>query len=619
VSAPSARRREAIRWAAASLPLSAVAGVLYIFFEWLFFITKPSPVAELPFPGQLSVLVETPLPALLPLVGAQVVASLLSLIAFPRVRLLALVPAAAVGGVLLLVLLDNFTYTVVGYGIIMAGGPMRLFYAMLLALFAAIVLLKLAPWLERVHSRRRVAGVAVAFAGVMAAAPVVADAVAGAAPDLAAPPSVGGGASNGGALPNILFLGADGVSADLLSAYGYGIPTSPFLERLREETLFFENAFSNVAKTHGSLVSLLTGRLPFSTRVTFPPTILQGEDSRKHLPGFLKSLGYTTLQLGMRHYADAADANLLGAFDAANYRWQRLEGLDGGAAVEDETDAFRTVVSERLVERVGHIFGLREAANDFAHVEGRAASRIWSDERRVETFLRWLPTAPRPWFVHMHLLDTHCCNYAPSRMHFTFEQVPGWAARDSQLRETDRQIETIFRALAEAGQLEQTVVVISSDHTWQWQTTGRIPLMIRFPAARIKGRVSANVQIADVAPTMLAYLGRQIPDWMDGVPLLDPTALAGDRLIFGVSDVVERTAIGQELKIIKDSGPPNYGARAATVIAGNRWLEVNLLNGAVRSGPVEGHTGKELAGVSGETAREQLRRVLARAGFRIGP
>ena len=178
--------------------------------------------------------------------------------------------------------------------------------------------------------------------------------------------------------PNILIVGIDGVDAESLSAYGYARDTSPYLAQLRDESLFFENAFSNVGRTHGSLVTLLTGRLPFSTHVTFPPTALEGDDAYRHLPGLLKRKGYTSLQLGMRHYADAEDANLLG-FDAANYRWQDLDHIkrtSGG----DEADVFRRAVAERLDERVGHLFGLRHAITSTPRSRGGRSRRL---ERRA--------------------------------------------------------------------------------------------------------------------------------------------------------------------------------------------------------------------------------------------
>ena len=76
-------RGQSIRWAIASLPLAPLALVAYLFSEWLFFITKPSPTAALPLDAQLLVLLKSPLPLLLPFLTAQAVASLASLVAHP--------------------------------------------------------------------------------------------------------------------------------------------------------------------------------------------------------------------------------------------------------------------------------------------------------------------------------------------------------------------------------------------------------------------------------------------------------------------------------------------------------------------------------------------------------
>ena len=81
---------------------------------------------------------KSPLPVLLPFLAAQAVASLASLIAYPRVRGVALLPAAAVCGFLLLLLIDNFTYTVFGFGILRAGEVFRIVYTLLLGLLTAV-------------------------------------------------------------------------------------------------------------------------------------------------------------------------------------------------------------------------------------------------------------------------------------------------------------------------------------------------------------------------------------------------------------------------------------------------------------------------------------------------
>jgi hypothetical protein len=232
----------------------------------------------------------------------------------------------------------------------------------------------------------------------------------------------------------------------------------------------------------------------------------------------------------------------------------------------------------------------------------------------MQTLLRYLPTAPEPWFVHLHLLDTHCCFYHPDALLFSGGSNPNMDARDSEIRETDANVQRLFQMLAASGRLERTIVVISSDHTSGWMTTGRVPLIIRFPAARQRGVVTANVQAADVAPTMLDYLGVKIPSWMDGVSLLDSKAREG-RHIFAVSDITEREGDLRNRNLL-DPGPPNYGTAAVSMIAGSRWFELSLLDGTLKSGAVEEHT-RPQPSVPQDEARRLIEEQIRRAGFRV--
>ena len=488
-------------------------------------------------------------------------------------------------------------------------------YTLLLCLLAAIAGWKLYEWVSMVFRRPRVMPVAFGIAAiVLCASPWVTSRRLPRDPDASVLPSLQR-AKTASSRPNILFLGADGLDASILSAYGYSRPTTPFLESISEDTLFFENAFSNAARTHGSLVTLLTGRSPFTTHVTFPPTVLQGEDSNRTLPVLLKALGYTTLQIGMRHYADAEDTNVRG-FDAANYRWQSLEEVDPDAPPADETDVFRAAVAERIDERLGRLLAMSPAGDTFAHVEGRQVVPQWRDERRVTTLVRYFEHAPEPWFVHLHLLDTHCCQWVPDRTHFSGGPSPDIDARDSQVRETDDNIRRLVDALESTGRLERTIIVINSDHASQWKITERVPLMIRFPKSAVRGRVAANVQIADVAPTMLSYLGVEIPAWMDGQSLLPGTAPSPSRRIFGVSDVKQRAG-PSGLRLLRESGPPNYGVSSVMMVSGNQWFDVSLRDGEVESGLVKGHTGADTPPVPEPEARALLLERIRSAGFEI--
>jgi hypothetical protein len=265
---------------------------------------------------------------------------------------------------------------------------------------------------------------------------------------------------------------------------------------------------------------------------------------------------------------------------------------------------------------VGHLFGLRHAIDVYAHVEGTRESPYWKDERRVETLTRYLPTATEPWFVHTHFLDTHCCVYRPKSMVFS---GPDRArdALDSQLREADDHVRAVVESLRASGRLERTIIVITSDHTNGWTTKGRVPLLIRFPGASITGRIAANVQLADVAPTLMQYLGEPIPSWMDGISLLDEQRRERARPIFGVSEIAGRHSVGLMVTALDNAGPPNYGAGTVTLISGDRWFELSLEDGALSSGAVEGHTAPTRASVDESAARTLLLERLAASGFTV--
>ena len=153
-------RLHPLRWAIVSLPLAPLALVAYLFFEWLFIVTKPGPTGALPLASQILVLTKSPLPLLLPFLAVQAVVSVASLIAYPRFRAVAVLPAAVVCGFLLLLLIDNFTYTLVGFGILRAGEVFRIVYTLLFGLLTATVGWKLESWLAQIFCRRRVIGFA---------------------------------------------------------------------------------------------------------------------------------------------------------------------------------------------------------------------------------------------------------------------------------------------------------------------------------------------------------------------------------------------------------------------------------------------------------------------------
>lgn len=595
-------RHRRLLWIGLTLPLPVAALAVYTLFEWLFFVTKPSAVSALPWRDRLAVLVETPAPFIPFVLALQAVATLAGILAFRRLRGIAVVPAGLLLGSLGLLLVDNFTHVLFGFSSTNTDVRLRFVYAGLLLILIAIASYRLHRWLDA-RTERAALGKAALIA--LIALPSFATF----AVREARRPKVGSffsfmdARSSPGSRPNVLFLTVDGVEARALSAYGHAKRTTPFLDSLRDETLFCENAFANACRTYGSLVTFLTGKLPSRTHVLDPPSMLDGDARYEHLPGILRRHGYRTLQLTMKHFADAADANLVDAFDLANYDWEtlRLARVDRAT---DTARVFRLQVFDRLQERLTRIFAAKDK-DAFAFVlqtsqEARQPS-YWSDERRAKTLLRFIAETEEPWFAQVHLLDTH-------------EGVAGDDVdSDTAIRMSDDWMRAIFAALRTGGQLDRTIIVIGSDHGREWQTRERVPLMIRFPHGRHARSERRNAQTADIAPTTLDALGLPVPAWMDGRSLLRP--LPDDRPIFALCGVADDNRPG-DLSHAARLRVPNFGTASAMTVVGSWWYEMRLADGAFTAGAVSGHTAPSVQ-TPPAIARATLEAHLSAAGYRL--
>jgi hypothetical protein len=205
-----------------------------------------------------------------------------------------------------------------------------------------------------------------------------------------------------------------------------------------------------------------------------------------------------------------------------------------------------------------------------------------------------------PWFAHVHMLDTHAG--------ITGEEVDP----DVALQDADAHMKLVFDALRKSGQLDRTIVVLSSDHGRKWQTRDRVPLMIRFPRGQHARRETGNVQTADIAPTTLDALGLPIPAWMDGRSLLRP--LPEGRTIVSLCGMAAQPTgdPGEAAKL----RVPNFGTYSAMLAAGSWWYELRIEDGVLTAGPVAGHT-VPTPETPPAIARAALERELSAAGFRL--
>ncbi len=515
----------------------------YAFMEWLFFATKQS------FMDAFSLTMKLELWLLVGLAFALIVLPLLVFL-----RLMGFIPGflkrravflrlgsaipALIAAVLSLILIDNFTNTIFQFGIVTSRGGIRAGYALL-------TLVLLALWYREVFGSIRLQDKVDSAEGdstgktrlsvwqgaqCMTAVVLLAVSIVIAATRVATATHIlGGETARLTRTPHILLLGGDGTIAANMSLYGYERDTTPNLVNLAESGLLAEDNFTNAAHSTGSVVSMLTGKYPADTRVLYSPNILQGEDAVQHLPGILQRAGYTTVQIGFPYYLDAYDVNMQEGFDIVNGRSLGQSELANRARQYHLEDLgfYLPRLWERISDRILHIFFIREMHDPYREViqavDPNTMLKI-GDLQRIDQLVTLLRSSDTPLFVHVHLMDTHGPRFYPKRQVFSagVSQEKDWMIDffDDAVLEYDAYIGRIMRMLESDGLMDQTILIVYSDHANAWRADDRIPLLFHFPNGDFAGRIADNSQNLDIAPTVLDYLGMETPAWMSGQSLI---------------------------------------------------------------------------------------------------
>ncbi len=314
----------------------------------------------------------------------------------------------------------------------------------------------------------------------------------------------------------------DTLRADRLGCYGSAAARTPHIDRLAREGTLFEHAASPMPLTRPSHFSLLTSRYPRDHGVVNNAIPLGGE--QETLAETLEATGYRTA-----------------AFVAVS-----LLGEDSGAA-----QGFATF--------------------DAPGERQRPASAV------VPRALAWLegPAPPRPFFVWLHLFDPHM-PYAPPpaydpggppevvaslpeaswpRLIELAEARDGDLPRayferavalyDGEVEFVDHWIGELRAGLEDQGLLERTVLALTADHgecfghgiffehaSCLYDEGVAVPLLVRYPRAVPAGaRRGEQVEVLDVAPTLLRLAGLPVPAGHRGRPLF-PVAPPVERFAF---------------------------------------------------------------------------------------
>ncbi|OEU48330.1 MAG: hypothetical protein BA871_16920 [Desulfuromonadales bacterium C00003096] len=552
--------------------------------EWLFQITKPS------FLSRYSLLHNCEL-ALLAILGLNIL--ILPFLGFclgvahhqrkAIVRVILLGIPSGLLALSLLLMFDNLTHTVFGFNMGAVPGWWRLTYLFLLLAMAADILKKLEhlvliPWPKAAaRCLQMTAGVVLLLTIIILPGRLNIF-----IPDPGLPV-----VTQKGPRPNILILSTDGLRAANMSSYGYYRQTTPFIDSLSNETLRFKGHFVNASHTTGSVMALLSGQLPTRSKVIYRPDIFRGVDAFRNLPGILRSIGYRTMDVSLEYYADPFDLNMRGAFDSANFRSEREKQFASSLPITwqvrfDGEIYFLEQFAKRLIGRLAHMTGIRDLGNPY-FVVTHTGTENRLDEKILYRAERLMGNSPQPFFLHVHLLGTHGPKFGPPRRIFSMgkSQDQEWMDDfyDDAILSFDGYVAKLFAHMKAEALLDNTLIILTSDHGQQFTLWQAVPMIIRFPGGARSGLVNNPSQQIDVAPTILDYLRVPVPSWMDGKSLLNVAGQRTEPIIGVIPGKLSQATNGW--RETEHYRPPFYSLGTLSIIVDNTWYGLALEENAI--------------------------------------
>ena len=311
--------------------------------------------------------------------------------------------------------------------------------------------------------------------------------------------------------PNLLLILVDALRADRLGIYGRDRPTSPALDRFAAEALVFENAISQCSWTLPAVASVLTGLYPLAHGVSdgvpldpFLGTLQQD----------LQAAGFTTLGLSASPVVGRLEGFHRGFETFVEVPWARAESIN--ETLREWLDANR---GTRWFAYVHHIdpHDPYEAPEPYASQFAGSYDGPFRDTRRTKDLFRSV-------------------NFFDDDVPFGDVDIEYLrAAYDGEIRYWDEEFGKLMGWMEEEGLLQDTVVVITSDHGEEFLEHGklkhgfqlyeesvRVPLILWDPARIDAGRSPAQVETRWLRSSLSWLLG------VGATPPAEASLLTGD-------------------------------------------------------------------------------------------
>ncbi len=339
------------------------------------------------------------------------------------------------------------------------------------------------------------------------------------------------------ALPNLVLVSIDTVRSDHLSAYGYGRPTSPQLERLAAESHLFERSFSASTWTLPSTASLLTGLLPAQHGLRrLNQNLVPAIDT---LAEHLAHLGYCS--------AAITDGGFVSYGVGFAQGFERYDVTRGPAWATKDVAQIVQQAESWLAQHHGGPFFLfvhtYEAHQPHTNAEGFADDFIdpaYGGRFQQKASLHPDEADSLSDADRRHLVDLY----------------------DGEIRRADHYLGQLFDTLRQSPAWDHTAVLVTSDHGEEFFEHGdidhgfgkvydpnvRVPMIFKPPAqaqgTAVGQRFDGPVSGLDVVPTLLTLAGVELPEDLPGRSLVDTRGRVDPRpapvLVHGTNSFPDR-------------------------------------------------------------------------------
>jgi len=320
-----------------------------------------------------------------------------------------------------------------------------------------------------------------------------------------------------GEQPNILWITCEDISPHL-GCYGDQYAYTPNLDKMAKDGVLFQNAFTTAPVCTPARSSIITGKYActLGTQHLRGPAILS--ERVKCFTEYMRESGYYCMNFNKTDYN----------FQVPHKAWDRNSGADHRSLVPEYISkipfgqSFFCVFNINITHQSRTRYGLDELTkrNDVLPVEARHDPEL----------------APVP-------------PYYPN----TAEVKTNIAALCTQITLMDQYVGDILKDLDEFGLAENTIVFFYSDHgdglprhkRWLYHMGTRVPFIVRFPEkythlspVQIGSEATSIINFVDLAPTMLAITGCELPSDLPGKVFMGKNR-EERKYTFGIRDRVD--------------------------------------------------------------------------------